>query len=124
VAHVVMPGAAPLAGALALAERHQHAVALLPARDVLADLLDHTAELVSADVRELRGHAEPGPVARPEVPVASTDAVGLDAKDDAVRRRAGIGHVTHHERLAVCFHHGGSHDRPPSDAFRRSHTPR
>src|SRR5262249_56711575 len=84
VAPVGVTGATPLAGALATAERHDHAIALLPPRHVGPDLLDHATELVADDHRKLRDDADPRPVAFPDVPVAPADTVRLDAKDHAV----------------------------------------
>jgi hypothetical protein len=111
VADVLMPGAAPLAGALALAERDQHAVAGLPVPDVRADLLDHAAELVAEDVGRRDLDPYPRPVPGPEVPVGAADPVGLDADHGTVGGRRRIGHVADDERLADSFEDGGAHGR-------------
>src|SRR5262249_42682342 len=95
VADVVVAAPAPLARPFALAEGHEHPVALPPARDFTADGLDDAAELVAEDMRQGDGDAEPAPVAAPEVPVAATDAVRLDADDDAVRGRRRVRDVAH-----------------------------
>ncbi len=78
--------------------------------DLRTDLLDHAAELVAEDVRHRQLDAEPRPVARPQVPVGATDAVGLDPHDHAVGRTRRVGHLLHDEWLADSFDDGGAHD--------------
>src|SRR5262245_63598775 len=112
VADVGMATAAPLARPLALAERDQHAVALLPASHLGTHLLDDAAELVAQHPRRLERDAHPRPVAGPEMPVGAADAVRLDAHDGAVGRTLRIGHVANDERLANGFEDGGAHGIP------------
>ena len=121
VADVVVAAPAPLAAALAHAERDEDAVALPPARDPGPDLVDHAAELVAEDVRQRELEADPAPVAHPQVPVGAADAVRLDADDDTLLGRRRVGHVADDERLADAFHDRGSHrDLLVCDAW---HTP-
>ncbi len=108
-AYVGLPVAAVLAGAVALAERNDDAIALLEVADVLADFLDHAAELVAKDCARLRGQAHPRPVARPCMPVGAADAVGLDANDRAVGGALRVGNGFDDQRFFrgfkyCCFH--------------------
>src|SRR5580692_3057084 len=98
-AYVGLAVATILAGAVALAERNDHPLALFEIAHVLAYFFDDASELMSEDRAGLSRETHPGPVARPCVPVGTADAVGLDAHDGASGRAFGIGNGFNDERL-------------------------
>src|ERR1700730_17342065 len=108
-ADVRLAAAAVFANAVALAERHQQAVALLELTGFLADLLDHATELMAHDEWHRRHQPDPGPIAGPCVPIGAANALGFGADDDAIRGTAWVLNVLDDQRFAdrlhyCCFH--------------------
>ena len=60
-----VPGAAVLARAASLGQRHHDAIAALDILDVLADFLDYAGEFMAEDGRQPRFEADPAPIALP-----------------------------------------------------------
>lgn len=105
------PGlAAPGAGALALTEGDDHTVACLEGANLGSDFFDHTAHFVAQDMGELEPHADPVPIARPTVPVATAHTVGLDTNHRTIGRTGRIGDVLNNKRFPHHLHYCCSHN--------------
>src|SRR5260370_1162311 len=79
VTYVGISAAAVLADAVALAERDEHALALLEVVDVFAGFLDNAAELVTHHERHRGNQSDPEPIAGPAVPIGAADSFCLGA---------------------------------------------
>src|SRR5512146_2145272 len=109
VADVGVAAAAEIAGAVALAERDQNAIALFEVLYFFAGLLDHAAELMPHDHRHRRSKADPRPIARPQMPIGTADAFRSGLDDGAIGRTLRIGHVPDYQRFANAFHYSSFH---------------
>jgi hypothetical protein len=103
-------------GAVAEREGDDHAVARAEPVDLVADGDDLAGRLVPEDLAARDAVVRPLAVAGPSVPVAATDAAGVDADDGAVGFRFGVGQLADRERLAVLSQdrcaHTAIHRRP------------
>ncbi|MDR8774012.1 hypothetical protein FEP92_04419 [Burkholderia multivorans] len=106
LAHLLVAGVALRAAAAASDERHGHAVAGLPARDVRTGRDDHACQFVSRHVRQHDVRIVP----HPAVPVAAADAGRLHLDHDAVRRGRRVRDLHHARRGAECFVNDCFHD--------------
>src|SRR5262249_30048937 len=84
IADIGISGAAEFTRAVALAERNQHAIALLEVLDLFAYLFDYAAEFVTHNHGHRRREPDPRPVAGPQVPVGAADALGGGLDDSAI----------------------------------------
>ncbi len=108
VAHLLVAGKALLAPAARADERHRHAVADLPRRDLGADLLDHPGQLVAGNVRE----PDVGVVSHPAVPVAAAQAGRLDPDHRTGRRAHRRRHIRHRRQLTELTEQHRAHPHP------------
>src|SRR5260370_14979843 len=104
-----MTGAAVLANASCLGERHYHPRAGLEGFYVLADFLDHAGELMPQDDGHRHVETNPRPVALPYVPIGAADAAAFHAHHRSVSGAFGFGPILDRHRLAALVHYHNFH---------------
>jgi hypothetical protein len=101
-------------------KRNRDAIASLETLDVLAGLEHRRTHFMAHHTRDRQIEACPRPVFLPQVPVAATDAAGIDTHERIGITRLGIGKFLNLERLAERSYHGGFHgDAPGFFCFKR-----
>src|SRR5262245_53942418 len=83
-ADILMTGDTLFTGATAEVKGTDNPIALFVFRHLWPDLFHHATEFMADDLGQLQLEADPGPVPGPDMPVAATDAVGLDPDDGIV----------------------------------------